>query len=664
MVNKADLIMKIADLVRDKVIEGISNIRDESDRRGMRLVIDLKRGEIPQVVLNQLYKHTAMQSSISILMLCLLDNRPLIFTLRQLLEQFLFHRKQVVYNRTVFDLERAQAREHVLVGFIIGLDNIDAVVETIKQSSGPQEAVEKLHQRFKLTAIQGKALLEMRLQKLTGLEREKIRQEMDEVKKTIAYLTLILEDESVLRREIIKELQEVREAYGDDRRSRIEGSVDVLTEADLIPDEEVVVTLTRKGYVKRVLLSTYGVQHRGGKGKMGMAALEDDLIQDLFVAKNHDELLFFTNLGRVYSLNVFEVPEASRIAKGRAIVNLLPLAHGEKVVKLLCTRELEDNYVVLLTKSGIIKRTEGDKFTKIRSTGIRAVTLKDEDELVFCSLSSGDDTIIIATAHGQGIRFKEGEVRSMGRQAAGVIGIRLKDNDVVVGMEIIGADSGDILFATQRGYGKRVQADDFRIAHRGGVGVRTIPVDTRNGQVIGLAIVTDKSNLLLIDQSGKIIRLPSKEIRTMGRQAKGVRLIKLDKDQLLSSVVAFEEVEEVPAPGSTSEGSGVIRLEEEDASAPMTMPGVITPAQPTEGLLVEGEGLSDDILPVQEDIDEMAQEQLSYDQINPIISPQQEPEEVEMSALEKAMIISDEDDILHMMPQGIDDDSDDPLMQF
>jgi len=551
-VNKADLAVKIADLVKNKVIDSISNIKDETNRRGMRLVIELKRGEIPQVTLNQLYKHTPLQTSISILMLSLLDNRPIIFTLRQMLQEFVYHRKQVVYRRTAYDLKKAHEREHLLQGFIIALDNIDEAVAIIKRSSASDEAMTKLHDTFGLSAIQCKAILEMRLQRLTGMEQQKIRAEMEEIKKTIAYLNSILENEPILVQEVVKELQEIKEVYGDDRRSRIEGPIDILTEADLIPDEEVVVTLTVKGYMKRVLLSTYGVQHRGGKGKMGMVSLDesDDVMADLFVTKNHDTLLFFTNFGRIYSLQVFEIPEASRMARGRAVVNLLPLQPGEKVVKLLCARELEDKYLVMLTKKGIIKRTNATDFAKIRSTGIRCTTLREGDELVFCSLSSGQDAIVIASAHGQGIRFKEEEVRSMGRQAAGVIGIRLRDEDFVVGMEVIGADSGDILFATSHGYGKKVRVEDFRVAHRGGVGVRTIPTDKRNGAVIGLAIVHPDSNILLIDQAGKIIRLPASEIRTMGRQAKGVRLVRLDKGQKLSSMFAFREE------GDKEEGDG------------------------------------------------------------------------------------------------------------
>lgn len=545
-VNKAELAIKIAELVRNKIIDGITNIRDESDKKGMRLVIELRRGEVPQVILNQLYKHTALQSSISILMLGLLDNRPLVFNLRQLLDHFLTHRREIIYHRTLFDLGKAEAREHILAGFIIALANIDEAIAIIKQSKTPEEAIAGLNKRFLLSAEQGKAILEMRLQRLTGMEQDKIYEEMEELKKEIAHLKSILEDESMLRAEIIKELQEVKEQYGDKRKTRVEGAIDILTEADLIPDEDVVVTLTMRGYVKRVPLETYDVQHRGGKGKMGMTALDgaDDVVQDIFVAKNHDDLLFFTNLGRVYSLNVFEVPEGSRIAKGRAVVNLLPLAPDERVVKLLCTRGMEGKFLVMLTKAGTIKRTDAMDFAKIRSTGIRAITLNEGDELVYCALSSGNSDIVIATARGQGIHFNEKEVRAMGRQAAGVIGIRVKDNDFVVGMEVFDGTQGDILFVTSNGYGKKVSIADFRLAHRGGVGVRTIPTDKRNGDVVGLALIHDESHILLIDQAGKIIRLSPKEIRTMGRQAKGVRLVRLDEGQHVSSVVAFEGQEQ------------------------------------------------------------------------------------------------------------------------
>ncbi len=541
-VNKAELIIKIAELVRTKVIEGISNIRDESDKRGLRLVIDIRKGDVPQVILNQLYKHTALQSTIHILMLALLDNRPLIFTLRQLLREFLTHREEVIYKRALFDLKKAQAREHILAGLIIALGNMNDVIELIKSSRSPDEATGRLNKKFLLSNQQAQAILDMRLQRLTGLEQEKVHAEIKEIQKTIAYLQTIIHDRAILRKEVVQELEYIKEQYADPRRTRIEEAVDILSEADLIPDAEVVVTLTRKGYIKRVPLETYGVQHRGGKGKMGMAHLEesDDIIQDIFLAKNHDELLFFTSLGRIYSMRVFEIPEGSRIAKGRAIVNLLQLQQDEYVVKLLSTRELEHAYLVMVTEQGVIKRTHGTEFIKIRSTGIRALNVHEGDRLVFCSVSSGQDSIVIATAHGLGIRFKETEVRPMGRQAAGVRGIRLKEGDYVVGMEVV-SDAKDLLFATENGYGKRVRVGDFRIAHRGGYGVRTIPTDSRNGKVIGLVVVSDTSSILLIDMCGKIIRLSPKEVRTMGRQAKGVRLIRLDEGQHLAAVVATEE---------------------------------------------------------------------------------------------------------------------------
>ncbi|MBT3455735.1 DNA gyrase subunit A [bacterium] len=542
-VNKSELIIKIADLVKNKVVEGISNIRDESDKRGMRVVIELKRGEMPQVILNLLYKHTNLQTSFSILMLALLDNKPMVFTLKELLTEFLSHRKDVIYKRTEFDLKKAKNREHILEGFIVALQNIDEVIKLIKQSQAAEEAIKLLNKRFLISQDQGKAILEMRLQRLTGMEQEKIRQEMDEIKKTISRLKSILDDFSILKNEIVTELEETLRKYGDARASRIEGAIDAFTEADLIPEESVVVTLTRKGYIKRVSLSTYGVQHRGGKGKMGMASLQesDDIVSDLFVANSHDELLFFTNFGRVYNVRVFEIPEGSRISKGRAIVNLLPLQDGEHVVKLLCTKDMEKQSLVMITKKGVIKRTDAQSFAKIRSTGIRALSLREGDELVFCSLSTGDDSIVVATLYGQGIRFSEKEVRQMGRQAAGVRAIRLKTDDVVVGMEVVSDEDCDVLFATERGYGKRVKVRNFRVAHRGGVGVRTIPTGKRNGNVIGLARISDTSHILLIDINGKIIRLDPSEVRTMGRHAQGVRLIRLEKAQKLIGVVAFDD---------------------------------------------------------------------------------------------------------------------------
>lgn len=547
-VNKAELIIKIADLVKSKIIEGITNIRDESDRKGNRVVIDIKKGEEPQLILNLLYKHTQLQTSSGILMLALLDNRPIVFTLRRILEEFLQHRQVIITKRCQYDLDKARAREHILLGFTVALANIDDIVELIKKSQNGEEATEKLSVKYGFTPEQSKAILDLRLQRLTGLEQEKIRAELDEIKILIGQLQAILSDNKLLREEVRKELEEIKLNYGDERKTSIEGPVDILTEVDLIPDEEMVVTLTKKGYVKRVPLEIYDVQHRGGKGKMGMATLEDteDMLQDIYVTKTHDDLLFFTNLGRVYNMKVYQLPEGSRISKGRAIVNILPLTQDEHVVKLLCTSALQDQYLVMLTKHGLIKRTKTEAFKSIRSNGIRAITLNEDDQLVFCALSSGSSSIVIASALGQGIRFNESEVRSVGRQAAGVIGIRLREGDEVVGMEIINNDK-DILFVTEQGYGKRVRICDFRIAHRGGFGVRTIPTSKRNGHVVGLVVVDDNADVLLIDNTGKIIRLLPSEIRTMGRQAQGVRLIKLAKDHFLAGVAA------VPSEGSSEE---------------------------------------------------------------------------------------------------------------
>lgn len=540
-VNKSDLITKVADLVKNKVIEGIANIRDESDRRGIRIVFELKRGEIPDVILNQLYKHTSLQSSMSIIILALHQNRPMLFTLRETLEHFLAHRKEVITKRTEFDLAKCKAREHILQGLIIALNSIDEVIVLIKASDSVEQASMQLHARFGLSDEQAKAILEMRLQRLTAMEQTKIHTEIGELLKVIMQLELILADDDILKREIISELEEIKNQYGDVRRTKIEGAVDILSEADLIPDEEVLVTLTRKGYIKRVQLDTYAVQHRGGKGKKGMADLTDvdDIMQDAFVAKTHDELLFFTNSGRIFTLNVFEVPEGSRTAKGRAIVNILQLQPGETIVKLLCMRDMAGKFLVMVTRNGTIKKTDATEFAKVRSTGIRALGLAEGDELAFCLVSTGNDDVVLATLRGQGIRFSEKEVRSMGRQAVGVRGILLRKGDLVVGMEIVTDKSSDLLFATSAGYGKRVAIVDFRVAHRGGVGVRTIPTGGRNGSVVGLAQVSDESEILLIDTNGKVIRLAPHEVRTMGRQAKGVRLVRLDAEQELSALVAF-----------------------------------------------------------------------------------------------------------------------------
>lgn len=563
-VVKSELVIKIAELVKDKIIDGITDIRDESDREGIRLVISIRRGESPEPILNQLYKHTSLQTNIAILMLGLLDNQPRIFTLRQLIQEFLHHREKIIHKRTEFDIKRAREREHILRGLQTALQQVDEVITAIKASREPREALATLQTRFGLSHIQSQAILEMHLQRLTGLEQQKIRDELTSLEQTIAQLNDILTHKERLRQVLLAELEHIKAEYGDERRSRIEGALDAISEADLIPDEEVVVTLTRKGYIKRVALTMYGVQHRGGKGKIGLGSIEesDDVIEDIFVTKNHDELLFFTNTGRIYVLRVYEIPEASRTARGRAIVNLIQLQPGESIVRLLCARDFADRHLCMVTEKGLIKRTQAGLFANIRVTGIRAITLNDGDSLAFCALSSGSDSIVLATRDGKGIRFLETEVRSMGRQAAGVIGIRLHEDDIVVGMQIVHEES-DILFATAGGYGKRVHAGAFRIAHRGGQGVITIPTDKRNGKVIGLVTVISGAHVLLIDTKGKVIRLSSTEVRAMGRQAKGVRLIRLAEDQQLVSIVVIPG-EDAEKTESTQEHSEILSPEKSE----------------------------------------------------------------------------------------------------
>ncbi len=563
-VIKSDLIIKMAGLVRDKIIEGISNIRDESDRKGMRIVIELKRDASVETITNLLYKHTSLQNNISIMMLALLDNRPQLFTLKKALVAFIEHRRLIVFNRTKFECAKAEQQEHLLVGLQKITENIESAIQLIRTSETAEDAARMLEEAFELSSLQSKAVLELRLQRLTSLERDKVARDRLELLEKIKTLRHILSNQETRDEEIIKELLFLKDEYGDARRTQItDAEYCTFDEASLISDDEVVITLTYKGYIKRVPLVTYDSQHRGGKGKMGIASLEDsgDVIHDVFIARNHDSLLFFTNFGRIYSANVYELPEVSRIAKGRAIVNILPLAPQETVVKLLCARNLEGLHLVLVTKKGTIKRVDAMAFSKIRQTGIRAITLDEGDELAFCSLSSGNDSIVLATSHGQGIRFKEREVRVMGRQAAGVRGIRLQKDDFVVGMQVV-SDDRDILFATEKGNGKRVRVNDFRIAHRGGSGVRTIPTTSKNGKVIGLGVVNDEADMLLIDQQGKIIRLPSSEVRTMGRQAKGVRLIKLDEGQHLVRIAVISCCEQADAQERKMKCSAGVELTE------------------------------------------------------------------------------------------------------
>lgn len=545
-VIKSELVSKIAQLAKDKIIEGISKIRDESNKKGIRVVIELKKDACSDTIINLIYKHTNLQINLHIVLLALLDNKPRLFTLKTALEAFIKHRKNIIMKRTLFDKQKIEGQKHILEGLQIIVDNLEEAIQLIIKSDSSDHANTLLKHQYGLSNDQTRAVLDLRLHKLTSLERTQIKEEVAELTKEIIALSNILKDPNLVNSEIIRECESIRDQFGDKRRTAVqEIGLGEFDPSAFIVDEETVITLTKRGYIKRVLLETYEIQHRGGKGKMGMSSLEDvdDIVQDIFIAKTHDELLYFTNFGRVYSKRVYEVPEGSRTTKGRAIVNVIPLQENEKVIKLLCARNLEGLFLTMVTKKGVIKRTSTEYFMNIRQTGIRAVSLNENDELAFCMLTSGKDSIMLATKLGMAIRFYETEVRSMGRQAAGVRGIRLRENDELIGALVVN-EKQNILFVTTSGFGKRVEINRFRIIHRGGVGVRTIPTDKRNGSVIGLAMVDDETGLLLIDENGKIIRISPHEIRTMGRQAKGVRLIRMNEDQKVAAVATLQSTNE------------------------------------------------------------------------------------------------------------------------
>jgi DNA gyrase subunit A len=565
-VVKSELVSKIAHLVKDKIIEGISNIRDESNKKGIRVVIELKRDTFPETIVNLLYKHTNLQNNINIMMIALLDNKPQIFTLKQALTSFIEHRKNIITKRTLFEREKAREAEHILAGLQKINDDIESAIKLISSSKNTEDAAISLKDKYSLSQAQIKAVLELRLSRLTSLERTNIINERAELIEKIKDLTVILENQEELKKEIIKEFNEIKDVYGDARKTIISDTASGdFDESAFVNDEEVVITLTKKGYIKRVIFTTYEIQHRGGKGKMGISSLDDsdDVVQDIFIAKNHDNLLFFTNFGRVYSKQVYEVPESSRTAKGRAIINILPLTEGEFVVKLLCARNLENLFLMMVTKKGVTKRTKASFFIDIRQTGIKAITLNENDELKFCILTSGRDSVILATKKGMGIRFLEKEVRVMGRQAAGVRGIRLKMDDEIVGARVV-EELKDILFVTKNGFGKRVEEKDFRVAHRGGQGVKTIPTEGRNGIVVGLASVDDETDVILIDGNGKIIRITPQEIRTMGRQAQGVRLIRLDEGQFVACIAIIQGDEQAAARERMAKESENNQIEEQE----------------------------------------------------------------------------------------------------
>jgi DNA gyrase subunit A len=545
-VNKAKLIEKIAELVRDKKIEGIADMRDESDREGMRIVVDLKRDAVPEVVQNNLWKMTPLQESFGINMLAIVDGRPQTLSLRQALQHFINHRREVVTRRTAFELREARDRMHILEGLKIALDNIDAVIDLIRSSKDSESARTGLMATFDLSQRQAQAILDMRLAKLTGLERDALIAEMKEVAALIARLEEILGSEAVLVAVVIEELEKVKAEYGDERRTEIlDIDVDIDVE-DMIAPEEMVVTVTHGGYVKRNPKTLYKAQKRGGRGITGAATHEEDFVSQLFVASTHDTLLMFTNKGRIYAKKIFEIPQAGRTAKGKAFVNLIPLQEDERVVAMQPVQEFaEGAFVVMATRRGLIKKTSLQAFANIRASGIIALSIQEDDDLVGVRITEGAADLLLGTRNGWAIRFREENVRPMGRTARGVRGIKLRDSDLVVGMAVVSRDiPGTLLTVCERGFGKRTPTSDYPTKNRGGKGVITIKTTERNGKVVGLRIVTDEDDLMLITDRGKLIRMPADGIPTIGRNTQGVRLIRLEEDEVVMAMERLAEREE------------------------------------------------------------------------------------------------------------------------
>lgn len=542
-VNKADMIKKTADLVNEKKIEGISNIRDESDRKGMRVVYLLKRDAIPNIVLNMLYKYTALQSSFSVNNIALVNGRPKLLNLRELILHFVDHRHEVVTRRTQYLLRKAEERAHILEGLIIASDNIDEVIALIRASSNADEAREKLMERFELTEIQAKAIVEMRLRQLTGLEQDKLRSEYDDLMNTIEDLKDIL-DKKERRMDIIKgELSEIKEKYGDERRSQIEYAGGDVSITDLIPDEQVVITISHLGYIKRTPLTEYKTQNRGGVGQKASSTRNEDFLEDLFVGTNHQYMLFFTQKGKCFWMRVFEIPEGSRTSKGRAIQNLINIEQDDKVKAFICTQDLKDedyinnHYVIMATKQGQVKKTPLEQYSRPRTNGINAITIKEGDELLEAKLTTGDSQVMLAVRSGKAIRFEEEKTRPMGRNASGVRGITLGGpKDEVIGMITVNNQESDILVVSENGYGKRSSVDDYRITNRGGKGVKTISITDKTGGLVAIKNVSDNDDLMIINKSGIAIRMAVEDLRVMGRATQGVRLIKVREEDSIAAV--------------------------------------------------------------------------------------------------------------------------------
>ena len=543
MVNKKRLIEQIAELVNEKKIEGIGDIRDESDRDGMRIVIELKRDAVADIILNQLYKHTPLQDSFGLNMLAIADGRPKLLNLKEALKAFIEHRKEVVTRRTAYDLRKAEERLHILEGYRIALDNLDAVISLIRNAADPRIAKEGLMTNFGLSDTQAQAILELRLQRLTGLERDKIMEEHRETLELIGKLRAILADEKEIYKIIVTELQEIKKNYGDERRTQIVDRSEDISIEDMIVDEDMAVTISHEGYIKRNPVSLYRAQRRGGKGKIGATTKEEDFVECLFVASTHSYILFFTTIGKVYWMKVHELPQASRAARGKPIVNLLKLEPGEKISAFLPVKEFaEGRHIVFATKNGLVKKTELMAYAHPRPSGIRAIGLEN-DEVIGVRLTDGQQEIILSTANGQAIRFKEAQVRPTGRGTFGVVGMKLDPDDTVVSMEIL-SPGATILTVAEGGYGKRTELDEYRLTSRGGKGIITMKTTDKTGRVVGVQQVGEDDQLMLISNKGKIIRLRIKDIRLIGRNTQGVRLIELEEGERVVSLARLAEKEE------------------------------------------------------------------------------------------------------------------------
>ena len=564
-VNKADMIKKTADLINDGKIEGISTIRDESDRNGMRVVYVLKRDSIPNIVLNKLYKYTSLQSSFSVNNVALVNGRPQLLNLKDLIHHFVDHRHDVVVKRTNYELKKAEQRAHILEGLIIASDNIDDVIDLIKKSSNAEDARLKLEKKYKLSEIQAKAIIEMRLRQLTGLEQNKLREEYDELQKVIKGFKELLDSKPMRMKLIKEELSVIKDKYGDERRSVIEYAGGDFRVEDIIPDEKVVITISHAGYIKRTPLTEYKTQNRGGVGQKATKTRDEDFLEDLFVGTNHQYMLFFTQKGKCFWMRVYEIPEGSKNSKGRAIQNLINIEQDDRVKAFICTQDLKDedyvnsNYVIMATKMGQVKKTSLEQYSRPRSNGINAITIKDGDELLEAKLTNGNSQIMLAVQSGKAIRFEESKTRPMGRNASGVRGIRLKDNkDEVVGMISVNDMDANILVVSENGYGKRSSLEDYRLTNRGGKGVKTISITEKTGKLVSLKSVSDNDDLMIINKSGIAIRMQVEDLRVMGRATQGVKVISLKDGDSIAAVAKvmkddddLEDINEIEFTGDT-----------------------------------------------------------------------------------------------------------------